>query len=223
MAITIRDSVNLEQLLTPITYDILTKWKTDGTILFAPDTRVVDASFALPPNTEFTCSNYGLDTSKDSTIHKKIFIAYPTEYKVGERIKLLLTPGDSIIQDKEAFTNAHTYRYEGRGSEQNNLQYNTQRFSYYNSEYGNISPDELKKSFQHRDSLFQTTLEKILRKWILIGREYLNYRNSISKEDLSYGATCLRATKKPGMIAVYSIGKLLLSHQSIRLLIMPTT
>ena len=164
MAITIRDSVNLEQLLTPITNDILTKWKTDGTILFAPDTRVVDASFALPPNTEFTCSNYGLDTSKDSTIHKKIFIAYPTEYKVGERIKLLLTPGDSIIQDKEAFTNTHTYRYEGRGSEQNNLQYNTQRFSYYNSEYGNISPDELKKSFQHRDSLFQTTLEKDFKK-----------------------------------------------------------
>ncbi|WP_449038203.1 sensor histidine kinase [Parabacteroides goldsteinii] len=164
MAITIRDSVNLEQLLTPITNDILTKWKTDGTILFAPDTRVVDASFALPPNTEFTCSNYGLDTSKDSTIHKKIFIAYPTEYKVGERIKLLLTPGDSIIQDKEAFANTHTYRYEGRGSEQNNLQYNTQRFSYYNSEYGNISPNELKKSFQHRDSLFQTTLEKDFKK-----------------------------------------------------------
>lgn len=164
MAITIRDSVNLEQLLTPITNDILTKWKTDGTILFAPDTRVVDASFALPPNTEFTCSNYGLDTSKDSTIHKKIFIAYPTEYKVGERIKLLLTPGDSITQDKEAFVNTHTYRYEGRGSEQNNLQYNTQRFSYYNSEYGNISPDELKKSFQHRDSLFQTTLEKDFKK-----------------------------------------------------------
>ena len=105
-------------------------------------------------NTEFTCSNYGLDTSKDSTIHKKIFIAYPTEYKVGERIKLLLTPGDSIIQDKEAFTNTHTYRYEGRGSEQNNLQYNTQRFSYYNSEYGNISPDELKKSASSTVILF---------------------------------------------------------------------
>lgn len=159
-----QNSLNLNQQLRPITQNILTGWKADGTISIAPDTRIVDASFPLPPNTEFTCSNYGLDVSKDSTIHKKIFIAYPTEYKVGERVTLLLTPGDSIVEDKEAYRNTHIYHYEGRGSEQNNLQYNTQRFSYYNSEYGNISPDELKKSFQHRDSLFQTTLEKDFKK-----------------------------------------------------------
>lgn len=159
-----QNSLNLNRQLLPITQNILTGWKADGTISIAPDTRIVDASFPLPPNTEFTCSNYGLDVSKDSTIHKKIFIAYPTEYKVGERITLLLTPGDSIVEDKEAYINTHIYHYEGRGSEQNNLQYNTQRFSYYNSEYGNISPDELKKSFQHRDSLFQTTLEKDFKK-----------------------------------------------------------
>ena len=159
-----QNSLNLNRQLLPITQNILTGWKADGTISIAPDTRIVDASFPLPPNTEFTCSNYGLDVSKDSTIHKKIFIAYPTEYKVGERITLLLTPGDPIVEDKEAYINTHIYHYEGRGSEQNNLQYNTQRFSYYNSEYGNISPDELKKSFQHRDSLFQTTLEKDFKK-----------------------------------------------------------
>ena len=88
-----RDSLSLNELLTPLTKDFLTGWKTDGTILTAPDTRIVNASFALPPNTEFTCSNYGINASKDSTIHKKIFISYPTEYKVGERITLLLTPG----------------------------------------------------------------------------------------------------------------------------------
>lgn len=156
----VRDSLSLNELLTPLTKDFLTGWKTDGTILTVPDTRIVNASFALPPNTEFTCSNYGINASKDSTIHKKIFISYPTEYKVGERITLLLTPGDSIIQDKEAFANTHTYRYEGRGNEQNNLQYNYQRFSYYNSEFSKSSPDEVKESFRLRDSLFQIDIEK---------------------------------------------------------------
>ena len=93
------------------------------------DTRVTDASFALPPNTEFTCSHVNFDLSDDSTVHKKIFIAYPTEYKVGERVTLLLTPGDSITQDKERFAQTHIRHYQGRGSEQNNIQYSFRRFA----------------------------------------------------------------------------------------------
>lgn len=117
----------------------------DGTIQTTLGTRVIDASFVLPPNTEFTCSNFDIDASKDLTIHKKIFIAYPTEYKVGKRVTLLLTPGDSIIQDKEVYANTHTYHYEGQGNEQNNLHYNYRRFSHYNSEYDITFPNELKK------------------------------------------------------------------------------
>ena len=162
--VSVQDSLNLDKLVTSTANDLLTGWSEGLPNFPVPNTRIIEASFRLPPNTEFTCSNYGLDVSKDSTIHKKIFIAYPTEYKVGERVTLLLTPGDSIVEDKEAYINTHIYHYEGRGSEQNNLQYNTQRFSYYNSEYGNISPDELKKAFQYRDSLFQTTLEKDFKK-----------------------------------------------------------
>lgn len=158
------NSLNLEKLITPVSKDFLTGWDKDGTIQLIPNTRVVDASFDLPPNTEFTCSNYGIDASKDSTIHKKIFIAYPTEYKVGERITLLLTPGDSIIQDKEVYANTHTYRYEGRGSEQNNLDYSSRRFSFYNAEFGSLSPDEIKKALQSRDSLFQIAFEKDFKK-----------------------------------------------------------
>lgn len=155
----VKDSINLDELLTSVTNDLLTSWKNDGTMSFTSDTRIVDASFPLPPNTEFTCSNFGIDTSIDTTIHKKIFISYPTEYKVGERITLLLTPGDSIVQDKEMYEQTHTYYYKGRGSEQNNLQYNWTRFSYYNSEFGrDISPVELEKAFQQRDSLFQTAM-----------------------------------------------------------------
>lgn len=160
----VRDSLNLEELITPVANDFLTGWKEDGTIQTTPGTRVIDASFALPPNTEFTCSNFDIDTSKDSTIHKKLFIAYPTEYKVGERVTLLLTPGDSITQDKEVYANTHTYHYEGRGSEQNNLQYNYMRFSYYNSEFFNRSPDKLEQAFQSRDSLFQIVMEKDFKK-----------------------------------------------------------
>lgn len=155
----VQDTLNLDKLLTPITNNFLTGWRKNGSILPAPGTRITDASFALPPNTEFTCSNFDIDTSKDSTIHKKIFIAYPTEYKVGPRITLLLTPGDSITQDKDLFAKTHTYRYQGRGNEQNNLQYNTQRFSYYNAEYFTTSPDELAKAFQSRDSIFQAVSE----------------------------------------------------------------
>lgn len=155
----VKDSINLDELLTSVTNDLLTGWKNDGTMSFTSNTRIVEASFPLPPNTEFTCSNFDIDASKDTTIHKKIFIPYPTEYKVGERITLLLTPGDSIVQDKEAFEKAHIYHYEGRGSEQNNLQYHWKRFSYYNSEFDrNISPAELEKAYQHRDSLFQTAM-----------------------------------------------------------------
>lgn len=156
----VRDSLNLEELITPVANDFLIGWKEDGIIQTTPGTRVIDASFALPPNTEFTCSNFDINASKDSTIHKKLFIAYPTEYKVGERVTLLLTPGDSITQDKEVYANTHTYHYEGRGNEQNNLQYNYRRFSYYNTDDFRSSPDELEKAFQSRDSLFQTAFEK---------------------------------------------------------------
>ena len=77
---------------------------------------------------------------------------------------LLLTPGDSIVQDKEVYANTHTFHYEGRGNEQNNLQYNFMRFSYYNSEFYSTSPADQKKAFQSRDSLFQTAFEKDFKK-----------------------------------------------------------
>ena len=103
--------------------------------------------------------------SKDSTVHKKIFIAYPTEYKVGERMTLLLTPGDSITQDKELFATTHKRHYQGRGSEQNNVQYNIRRFAdIYDPDMHSlapITPDQVKKAFQTRDSLFQIALEEV--------------------------------------------------------------
>ncbi len=134
--------------------------------LLTQNTRVIDASFSLPPNTEFTCSYVYFDLSKDSTVHKKIFIPYPTEHKVGERVTLLLTPGDSITQDKELFATTHKRRYQGRGSEQNNFQYSYRRFAdlyesdlyMYPSELE--SPDQMKKAFQLRESLFQNVLAK---------------------------------------------------------------
>ena len=130
----------------------------------AQNARIIDASFSLPPNTEFTCSHVNFDLSDDSTIHKKIFIAYPTEYKVGERVTLLLTPGDSITQDKERFATTHKRHYQGRGSEQNNIQYSFRRFAdIYDPDMRSlnpITPDQVKKALQTRDSLFQITLEK---------------------------------------------------------------
>lgn len=166
--ITTQDSLNLGKLLTPAAQNILTGWKKDGTILLGQNTRLIDASFALPPNTEFTCSHFDVDISNDSTIHKKIFIPYPTEYKVGERVTLLLTPGDSIIQDKELFATTHSRRYQGRGSEQNNIQYNYRRFAdTYDpnmSNFNPISPNQIKKAFQVRDSLFKIALENDFKK-----------------------------------------------------------
>ena len=160
----VRDSLPLDKLLTPAAQDILTGWHKDGMPRLAQNTRVIDASFALPPNTEFTCSYVDFDLSKDSTVHKKIFIPYPTEYKVGERVTLLLTPGDSITQDKELFATTHKRRYQGRGSEQNNIQYSFRRFADINDpemrSLDPIAPDQIKKAFQTRDSLFQIALEK---------------------------------------------------------------
>ena len=77
---------------------------------------------------------------------------------------LLLTPGDSITQDKELFATTHNRRYQGRGSEQNNIQYSFRRFAdIYDPDMRSlnpITPDQVKKALQTRDSLFQITLEK---------------------------------------------------------------
>lgn len=160
----VRDSLNIEELITPVANDFLIGWKEDGTIQTTPGTRVIDASFALPPNTEFTCCDFDIDTSGDSTIHKKIFISYPTEYKVGKQTTLLLTPGDSIVQDKKLYTDTHLIRYEGRGNEQNNFQYGYRRFAnLYESDifvFDLKQPDQMEKAFQSRNALFQTVLEK---------------------------------------------------------------
>lgn len=160
----IRDTLNLEELITPVANDFLINWKEDGIIQTAPGARVIEASFALPPNTEFTCCDIDIDTSGDSTIHKKIFIPYPTEYKVGKQTTLLLTPGDSIVQDKKLYTDTHLIRYEGRGNEQNNFQYGYRRFAnLYESDifvFELRQPDQLEKAFQSRNALFQTVLEK---------------------------------------------------------------
>ena len=162
--VSIHDSLDLEKLVIPTADDLLTGWKKDVPNFPVPNTRIIEASFPLPPNTEFICCDFDIDASGDSTIHKKIFIPYPTEYKVGKRVTLLLTPGDSIVQDKEVYANTHTFHYEGRGNEQNNLQYNFMRFSYYNSEFYSPSPAVQKKAFQSRDSLFQTAFEKDFKK-----------------------------------------------------------
>lgn len=165
--IAVRDSILLDQWLMPVAREILAGWQKDGMPRLASGTRVIDASFALPPNTEFTCSYVNFDLSDDSDIHKKIFIPYPTEYKVGERVTLLLTPGDSITQDKERFAQTHIRHYEGRGSLQNNLQYNMQRFADPHNPYtlgwGPMTPDQVRKAFQIRDSLFQKALETELK------------------------------------------------------------
>ena len=161
---TLRDSLLLDKLLIPAAQTLLTGWQEEGMPRLAQNTRIIDASFSLPPNTEFTCSHVNFDLSDDSTIHKKIFIAYPTEYKVGERVTLLLTPGDSITQDKERFATTHKRHYQGRGSEQNNIQYSFRRFAdIYDPDMRSlhpITPDQVKKAFQTRDSLFQIALEK---------------------------------------------------------------
>ncbi|WP_302773371.1 sensor histidine kinase [Parabacteroides johnsonii] len=161
---TLRDSLLLDKLLIPAAQTLLTGWQEEGMPRLAQNTRIIDASFSLPPNTEFTCSHVNFDLSDDSTIHKKIFIAYPTEYKVGERVTLLLTPGDSITQDKERFATTHKRHYQGRGSEQNNIQYSFRRFAdIYDPNMRSlhpITPDQVKKAFQTRDSLFQIALEK---------------------------------------------------------------
>ena len=161
---TVPDSLLLDKLLAPAAQNLLIGWQEDGMPLLTQNTRVIDASFSLPPNTEFTCSYVYFDLSKDSTVHKKIFIAYPTEYKVGERMTLLLTPGDSITQDKELFATTHKRHYQGRGSEQNNVQYNIRRFAdIYDPDMHSlapITPDQVKKAFQTRDSLFQIALEE---------------------------------------------------------------
>ena len=161
---TLRDSLLLDKLLIPAAQTLLTSWQEEGMPRLAQNTRIIDASFSLPPNTEFTCSHVNFDLSDDSTIHKKIFIAYPTEHKVGERVTLLLTPGDSITQDKERFATTHKRHYQGRGSEQNNIQYSFRRFAdIYDPDMRSlnpITPDQVKKAFQTRDSLFQIALEK---------------------------------------------------------------
>lgn len=162
--VSVHDSLDLEKLVIPTADNLLTGWKKDVPNFPVPNTRIIEASFPLPPNTEFTCCDFDINASGDSTIHKKIFIPYPTEYKVGKRVTLLLTPGDSIVQDKEVYANTHTFHYEGRGNEQNNLQYNFMRFSYYNSEFYSTSPADQKKAFQSRDSLFQTAFEKDFKK-----------------------------------------------------------
>lgn len=148
---TVPDSLLLDKLLAPAAQNLLIGWQEDGIPRLAQNMRVIDASFSLPPNTEFTCSYVNFDLSDDSTVHKKIFIAYPTEHKVGERVTILLTPGDSITQDKELFTTTHKRRYQGRGSEQNNFQYSYRRFAdLYESDLYMYpsdleSPDKMKK------------------------------------------------------------------------------
>ena len=130
------------------------------------NTRVIDASFSLPPNTEFTCSYVNFDLSDDSTVHKKIFIAYPTEYKVGERVTFLLTPGDSITQDKELFATTHKIKaLSGTGKRTKQYQYRLSgRFAdlymTFNTKFGPSNSRPNKKAFPTRDSFFQIALEK---------------------------------------------------------------
>lgn len=164
--VTVQDSLNMDKLLTPIINNLLTGWKEDGAILPAADARIIEASFALPPNTEFTCHYFDKGTtSKVQTVHKKLFIPYPTEYEVTKGTTLRLTPGDSITQDKEELANAHIIRYQGRGNEQNNFQYSLDGFANNNESsiyfYGNIrQPEVMKKAHQSRDSLFQAVMKK---------------------------------------------------------------
>lgn len=68
---TIQDSLPLDKQLAPAVQDILTGWQEDGMPRLAQNMRVIDASFSLPPNTEFTCSYVNFDLSDDSTVHKR--------------------------------------------------------------------------------------------------------------------------------------------------------
>lgn len=68
---TIQDSLPLDKQLAPAVQDILTGWQEDGIPRLAQNMRVIDASFSLPPNTEFTCSYVNFDLSDDSTVHKR--------------------------------------------------------------------------------------------------------------------------------------------------------
>lgn len=164
--VTVQDSLNMDKLLTPIINNLLTGWKEDGAILPATDARIVEASFPLPPNTEFTCHYFAPKrTSQVLTVHKKLFIPYPTEYKVAKGRTLLLTPGDSITQDKEELVNTHVIRYQGRGNEQNNFQYGLGRFANKGESrlpfYDEVrQPEQMKQAYQSRDSLFQAVIKK---------------------------------------------------------------
>lgn len=161
-------SVKFDGFSTFIFNDFLAKWEKDGTIRLPQNTRIIDASFALPPNTEFTCNYFDPETSKNTTVHKKIFISYPTEYRVGEGKTLLLTPGNCVSQDLKLYADTHNIRYEGEGSEQNNFQYSYGRFANIQESdlhnYDLESPDQMKKAFQTRDSIFQTALENDFKK-----------------------------------------------------------
>lgn len=163
--VTAQDSLNIDKLLTSIINNFLTGWKNDGAILPATDARVIEASFALPPNTEFTCHYFSPETtSKILTAHKRIFIPYPTEYKVAKGTTLRLTPGDSITQEKEALANTHIIRYQGRGNEQNNFQYSFEQIANKSESriygYKIKQPEQLKKAYQFRDSIFQAVMKK---------------------------------------------------------------
>lgn len=160
--ITIKDSLNIDDVLTPIINNLLIGWEKDGTTLPIRNARIIDASFSLPPNSEFLCYYFDPNTTtKIIPVHKKIFISHPTEYEIAKGSMVLLSPGDSITQDKESLEKAHLLRYQGRGSEQNNFRQSFARKSgSWIRFYDNVNLEELKKDYDARDLVFQSVLNE---------------------------------------------------------------
>ena len=169
----VRDTLQTDQITGRIIPHLLIGWKHSGMLLSIPETmqpipyrRIIDASFPLAPNTEFTCSYYDPDLLKDVTANRKIFLAYPTAYKEGKVTTILLTPGDSVTQYRTTFAGVTTDRYlgQGRGSEQNKYATDFQRLAYGYYHYDTSTPAKLRRAFHMRDSIYPIVLKDLFNK-----------------------------------------------------------
>ncbi|NDV59381.1 sensor histidine kinase [Bacteroides sp. 519] len=91
--------------------------------LYPSETRVIDASFLLPPNVVLAYTESG-DSSVTERIIRRLFIPHPMEYYVeNDRLHYsafpwLISPGDSIVRVKNTDGG---FNFTGKGSAQNRL------------------------------------------------------------------------------------------------------
>lgn len=154
-----KDTLYFSPILTSIIHDFLSGWKKNGTILSIPGMRIIDASFELSPNTEFSFNHYDSGRGKDSSVYKKIFLAYPTEYQMGNFNRILLTPGDSVFQYRTYFAGNNTLRYLGRGKEQNEYASRFLFYAYGYERHDTSTPEKLKRAFHLRDSIYPIVMK----------------------------------------------------------------